>query len=238
MKVRFCPRCEPPFPPPFKDSPGPRLPLLGCWCTKPGPLSIGTIVVVCPPSQGQWSMMLLEELEWFICQIEPKSGNQAGPPPDSELSTSFSSQEVGEARSLFRNLKVHITCIDILNLCTTLDHETQFLVCSRVYHFLKAFCVNNPKNQAAFHTHAMLWLFVRHLPLGMGSEALLLAMFDSNYDLCTRNNTTVIQELVLMLSENQVPCTDGTLHMLCIRGEFQSDVRWGGGGGGGGVGMH
>ena len=61
-----------------------------------------------------------------------------------------------------------------------------------------------------------------HAPVLQGADRLLLAVFDGNYDLCTRNNLRVIEPLIRMLSTNatSTPAVIKCLQCLAVANQI------------------
>ena len=157
------------------------------------------------------SVRRIAQVEWFTNKLKPPTENGTGGSVQGSLRRRFthgfslnltahhferqcesivtSSADVLSMQDILRILKLDRIGVGIL--AAVAGAPAAHRLKTALYSFLKRFCHNNPKNQAALYAPESLRLFVSHLPDNVGAEAVLLAVFEGNYELCTRPNQQV-----------------------------------------------
>ena len=169
--------------------------------------------------RARWCELMLKELEWFLDQAPGRT--ESGPEAESPKSLRRQlTLQVGqyhfqrqcealgtdegflmEMQDICRTLRLHSIVVNILTTVSQ-DPAVAFRMHATLYGFLRWFCTSNPRNQMALYTAGGLELLVGHFCQDVGAPEVLLAVLEGNYELCSSNNSQVIQDLIMLLSDN------------------------------------
>ena len=118
------------------------------------------------------------------------------------------------SQDMMRSLNVHLLVLNVLRLPYAAERKTTFRRC---YTFLVAFCTRHPRNQQALLSEdPSCSLFVKHLPLHVGSDRAVHELFRDNYETAVQVTDNICDIFVSMLADDRHGEQLQFLKGLCI----------------------